>query len=289
MTVVHLMVPGLARRHLPILSALAALRERRPDTVASLVCSFPATVAGVEASLLAGAPGVVTGDLPRTPRAAGPVALGGVDGVAAVAPDLDLLGGASVAHLRWEGLLGALREEGEGGDREIEALTALDHRLRIALEHHDRVLLSGGPALQPVRRRVQLPPGGPDPRGRWTAGAIAVIPGGGTEAQGAWLEDCLRIDGVERRLEGRALELWGAPASLGTALLAEADASFDAGRVAEGHREVLDPGRTPVLLAWGRSGSRAWPAAVHDWRIGPTLLAAAGLEAARRHDAPLPW
>jgi hypothetical protein len=97
---------------------------------------------------------------------------------------------------------------------------------------------------------------------------------------------------VERVLEGRALELFGAAADDRVALVLAPDRHF----ASDGDPDApcppsADEPAAPVLWAWSDART-AWPDAAHDYRLAATLLAAldrdsreAGMRGA---DAPLP-
>lgn len=284
MSVVHLMVPGLARRHLDGLLAHGVLAQHPPQRRADLVVSFPATCANVEATLLSGRTALGRGTVARVGLGPGTHALAGIANGVEVGTEPGPATRDRALHRVLDGLQEALVLEGHGSTGERRALEELDRILGAFLVRAAALVLSGAPALQAVSRSVTLPE---ELRAAcWTEGALAGLPAGvSPEMQ----EALLRQVGVERVLQGEALESWGAPAGAGAIVLAEPGASFTPGHAANGHREILDPDQTPVFLAWGVRTAAAWPPAVHDYRVGPTLTAALGLRSPEGDSAALPW
>lgn len=261
-TVRHLMVPGLARRHLDT-GWLRVTADDPPDRRSDLVATFPFSVATVEATLLTG----------RTPREHGrlfdddPLAAPRVDAVGAVEHTVDL----DLAH--------ALTTADRRSDAERNALIALDERIVALRAAGGPLFVTGAPALGRVQGRVDL-----DVDGLVASGSMARLD---HRPDGAERAALLATPGVERILTGDGLRSWHGP-DLPAVLVAETGWAFDGGRAAFGRREVDDEGDTPVILAWGTSG-RPWPAAVHDLRVAPTLARAAGIEDFETSDEGLPW
>lgn len=282
MSVVHVFVPGLARRHLDGVlgaGALAALPARRR---ADLVLGFPATIANVQRTMLSGRSARSRGALDHEPLRDGVAAIAGVT-VACILSLDDAIPGEGIVHLPVFELLGAISEHGPGSAAEHAAIGHLHESLqRILAEDHDTVLASG-PPLQHVQRQIVAPP--------WLGelarfeGALAFVP---RALEPIERDECLGTAGIERVLQAEALSSWGVDPHAGTIVLAEPGWSFVAGGMTYGHREIADPLDTPVLIGWGGTGT-AWPTAVHDCRIGPTLARAAGLTPMQADDEPLPW
>ena len=262
------MIPGLCQRHLEG-GWLPSLREFVPQQTTRLVCSFPATIAVTETTILTGSPplrhGVLfAGEESRLP---------------------ELIAGH---HSRLDVLLDA-------NDPAV-ALGQLDAELRqilSSLAPSELLLVSGAPSGQEQTRHVQL-----DTEGLEEAGfslhiddafALCKPERESTPLPDPLLQRWLDCPGVERVLSP-SLESaggWMAPDDRGWLVVAEPGYSFSGHSPAFGHREPA-AGADAVLLAWGPSWAEDWPEAVHDWRIAPTLLAAAGESFAGCFDRPLP-
>ena len=264
----HLMIPGLCRRHLEG-GWLPSLREFVPQQRARLVCSFPATVAVTETTILTGNPpvrhGVLFGD--EESRVPGLI---------------------EAIHSRLDTLLDA-------GDP-AAALTRLDEELRLVLERHpaDQLLLvSGAPPEQDRTRHVDLNTDGLEKTGFELridhAFALCTSREGSTVLPESLLHRWLDCSGVERVLSPTAdsTGAWMAPTDRGWLILAEPGCSFSGDSRGFGHREP-GPGADAVLMAFGPKWDENWPGAVHDWRIAPTLLNAAGKSFEGCLDRPLP-
>lgn len=261
-TVRHLMVPGLARRHLDT-GWLRVTADDPPDRRSDLVATFPFSVATVEATLL-------TGRTPREHRRLfddDPLAAPRVDAVGAVEHTVDL----DLAH--------ALQSEGFDSDSERDALGAVSERIARLRAAGVALLVTGAPAFGRVDAIVEL-----EVAGLAASGAMAGL---GHVPDAAERAGLLATPGVERILTGEGLRSWHGP-DLPAVLVAEPGWSFTRTRAAVGRREVDEEGHTPVVLAWGAPG-RAWPAAVHDVRVAPTLAHLAGIDGFEASDERLPW
>ena len=253
----HLMIPGLQRRHIEG-GWLASLREYVPRQSARLICSFPATVAVTETTILTGNPPVRHGVL--------------FEGEESRVPGL-----IDAVHSRLDTFL-------ETSDP-VTALIRLDAELRriLAARSADQLLLvSGAPPGQERTRQVELSTDGLEEAGFELriddAFALCTPKQGSIPLPKPLLERWLDCPGVERVLSPAAdsAGAWMAPTDRGWFILAEPGCSFSAGPSGFGHREPA-PGSEAVLLAFGPRWAEDWPDAVHDWRIAPTLLSAAGV------------
>ena len=264
----HLMIPGLCQRHLEG-GWLPSLREFIPRQQARLVCSFPATVAVTETTILTGNPPVrhgvlFTGEESRVPNLIGAI------------------------HSRLDTLLDA--------NDPATTLNRLDAELRRVLDGHPAnqlLLVSGAPPVQDRPRHVELNTGGLEEAGFELridhAFALCTPKYESTPLPKTLLDRWLDCPGVERVLlpSDDSAGAWMAPADRGWLILAEPGCSFSAESQGSGHREP-GPGADAVLLAFGPTWAEDWPDAVHDWRIAPTLLSAAGESFAGCFDRPLP-
>jgi hypothetical protein len=282
MSVVHVFVPGLVRRHLDgVLGAgvLAAIPARRR---ADLILGFPATIANVQRTMLSGRSARSRGALDHEPLRDGVTAIAGVTEAFVLSLD-DAMPDEGIVHLPVFDLLGAIAEYGPGSTAERAAIGHIDDSLqRILAGDHDTILASG-PPLQRAQKQIVAP--------SWLAeiarfeGALAFVP---RALESSERDACLGTEGIERVLQGGALSSWGVAPDAGAIVLAEPGWSFVTAGITYGHREIADPLDTPVLLGWGGTGG-AWPTAVHDYRIGPTLARAAGLTLVQADAEPLPW
>lgn len=284
MTIVHLMVPGLARRHLTGILAHGALQERPPGRCVDLVVSFPATIANAQATQLTGRGARSRGSIAHTVLSPGPAELAGRPGAIEVREDLVVSTAHGPIHVLLTDLARALEGAGPHSADERGALLGLDAQILAALAITPNLVVTGGPAFQPVTEVVALAP-------HWSGrarleGALAYF---GRKLDAAARAEILGLRGVERLLEGAALESWSAPADVGCIALAEPGWTFVPARAAAGHREIFSSADVPVLLAWGPSAAARWPLAVHDHRVGPTLAAAGGTTAVDCDDEALPW
>lgn len=282
MSVVHVFVPGLARRHLDgVLGAgvLAALPARRRS---DLILGFPATTANVQRTMLSGRSARSRGALDHEPLRDGVTTIAGVTEACILSLD-DAIPGEGIVHLPVFELLGAIAEHGPGSAAERAAIGHIDASLRRILAGNHDTILTGGPPLQRVQQQIVAP--------SWLAeivrfeGALAFVP---RALESFERNECLATAGIERVLQGEALSSWGVAPDAGAIVLAEPGWSFVPAGITYGHREIAEPLETPVLLGWGGTGA-AWPTAVHDYRIGPTLARAAGLTRVQADDEPLPW
>jgi len=255
MNIRHLMVTGLSTVDLDQ-GALRRLLDQNSSR-ARLVSSFPATVAAQEATLLTGAPPVMHGVL--------------FAGEATRMPSL-----IGAWHTRIDMLV-----EGRSFDE-------LEERLRDELGRADLVLVSGCPTGDRTVRVVDpLPvaPAGFRLRIDDTFILCEAVEGGTSLPPGA-VDEWLRTPGIERVLAPSAESsgAWMGPVDRGWILVAERGWAFRETTFAFGR---IDPQRPGVLLALGRRWPAAWPEAVHDWRIAPTILAAAGEDAGQCNDTPI--
>ena len=265
----HLMIPGLQQSHLDG-GWLPSLREFVPRQRARLVCSFPATVAVTETTILTGNPPVRHGVL--------------FAGEESRVPGL-----IDAWHSRLDTLLDAGNPD--------TALERLDRDLRRILDGHspDQLLLvSAAPAGQERPHRVELPDDGLLEKAGFElqiedAFALCTPKQESTVIPEALIDRWLDCAGVERVLSPTADSAgsWMAPPHRGWLILAEPGYSFSENSPGFGHREP-GPGADSMLLAFGPRWAADWPEAVHDWRIAPTLLAAAGEPVAGCFDRPLP-
>jgi hypothetical protein len=262
------MIPGLCGRHLEG-AWLPTLREFIPKQKARLICSFPSTVAVTETTILTGNPPVHHGVL--------------FEGEESRLPGL-----IDAIHSRLDTLLDA-SDPGA-------ALTRLDTELRRVLDGHsaDQLLLvSGAPPAQNPTRHVELNTEGLEKAGFELridhAFALCTPLQRSAPLPESLLQQWLNCSGVERVLAPTpdSAAAWMAPADRGWLILAEPGCSFSGNSSGPGHREP-EPGADAVLLAFGPEWAEDWPEAVHDWRIAPTLLAAAGESLASCFDRPLP-
>ena len=252
----HCLVPGLARKHLDP-RARPWLR-RSPTVAADLVCTFPASIETVEATLL-------TGREPRMHARWQPA------GQAPEAP------ADAIEHHRDDRLLDARRaEDADAVERALRALADQVDAWRDA--GHD-VVVSGGPSFAPAPRRV-VGPAAPD----FELGSLAVLdaPPSASERD-AWLA----TPGVAQVLSGDALQSWRAPA-VGSVLVAEPGWRFGEESLVCGRRDLDGTPDGAILLAWNPDPAR-WPRAIHDLRVGPTLAARADHALPDAIDSPLPW
>ncbi|HKK71739.1 MAG TPA: hypothetical protein VKA86_11020 [Candidatus Krumholzibacteria bacterium] len=258
----HLMVPGLARRHLDT-GWLRVTVDDPPDRRAELVATFPFSIASLEATLLTG----------RTPREHGRLHVsdhfGGerVDATGAVEHEVD------------DAIARALLVDGFGSEAERKASVQVNAHIVRLRSSGVPVVITGGPAFARVDRMPAL-----ERAAICSGGAMAAVDRAPGPAERAAL---LATPGVERLLEGDGLRSWHGP-DLPAVLVAEPGWSFTEGRAAVGHREIDDDRDAAVVLAWG-AGDGPWPAAVHDLRVAPTLARVAGIEDFEATDGPLPW
>ena len=77
--------------------------------------------------------------------------------------------------------------------------------------------------------------------------------------------------GVDRILEGRGLELFGASADRLVAVVLGPSMRFDEG--VDAPPSLLAPESDAVILGWGSPSAPPWTDAVHDYRVAATLLA----------------
>lgn len=255
MNVRHLMVPGLTATGIDH-GALGGLLDSESPR-ARLVSSFPAALPVQEMTLRTGAPPSVHGVLfegesPRVPCLIDP----------------------------WHERLDLLME-GAGS-------AALERRLRDELDRNDLLILSGCPVPEPARRIVQPTPMAPDGfRLRFEDTFVLCEPlEGGLTLPRTTMDAWLRTNGIERVLapSPESAGAWMAPADRGWILVASPDWAFREAGPVFGH---MEPREAPVLLALGRAWPSAWPGAIHDWRVAPTVLAAAGADPSACFDAPI--
>lgn len=282
MSVVHVHVPGLVRRHVEHWLHRTSPVLRAPDRRSDLVLTFPPTIANVQWTMITGQSADRRGTLVHETVPPGDRDFG--EGGTLLVRSFDVeLPAHAVVHALVLDLFDAIRRSGVEQDDEWAALHRIGMGLATILEGGHDLLVTGGPSLQRARRRVELPTSLTEVAR--LEGALAIVPrvliGGERDA-------CLCAMGVERVLQGEALTSWGAPAAVGAILIAEPGWSFEAGEFTFGRREIADPDDTPVVLAWGGSGT-PWPTAVHDHRIGPTLAEASGRQLEGADDEALPW
>lgn len=256
--ITHLMVPGLSRRHLD--AAWLGNSVGDPAVTADLVCTFPATVATVEATLLTG----VEPTLHRRWRD--------------VAPIGTPLHGENFAHLRDDTLAEVLRSGSPGARSERAAVEAVGARIQALLESGGDLVVSGGPAFAPTPRRIDSPI---ELEG---LGSLAIA---ARDLDASERSKILSTAGVARILDGDGLRSWrGLPVA--HAVVAEPGWSFTADARACGRRDLDGTDDGAVVLAWG-CASDSWPRGVHDLRIAPTLAARAGIDLPAATDSPLRW
>lgn len=299
MRLITLFVPGLARRHVEG-GALRTLASHPPRQSSSLVPSFPGLRASVSASVDTGTPPsrhriLFAEDLPVAPSE------DVFEGLRtrldlplhrAVLDDADALAAApreGILRLEFEGLTRALQREGAASRAELDALVDLDLLMgRLHERRPERLLLHGSSAHLPVHDRLDAASilGGEGRRLRVEHG-VAWVDGPETGLAAALREAALDRPGVARVLGPRALELHGAPADRGVAVLCEPGWSFSSGRTRP-TPEAADGAQSPVVLVWGPAEEGRWPAAVHDYRLAPSLARALGAPLERPYDTPLP-
>jgi hypothetical protein len=215
------------------------------------VSSFPATIAAQEATLLTGTPPSVHGVL--------------FDGEEPHVPIL----------------IGEWHERVDAGD-----MADLEARILAEAAGADLLLVSGCPVGDRVERVIDPVPGAPDGFRLHLDDSFALCEPAEARVPAEVVDAWLRTPGIERVLAPAAESAgaWGAPSGRGWILVAERGWAFRESRVAFGR---IDPAFDPVLLAFGPAWSTPWPAAVHDWRIAPTLLAAVGESTDGCFDTPL--
>ena len=260
-----------------------------PTAAAELVHPFPATPAAVEATLHGGRRSAEHGvvherdprpaDLPRWPFLEDP--------------------NTAPSRTRWT-RLGQARRRGDAGQHALHELAGLLAGLHDRLVQEAgtdaRLFVAGGPALRPAARQVvwpgtdpmedgDLPPVEIDGAIAWMAGGRDGVPP--SPPSEASIRRLLRTPGVERVLPPPVLQRLGAPADRGWAVLAEPGASFTGDRRDHGHFAPPHGTAEAVLLLWCRCPPPVWPAAVHSWRIAPTLALAEGRPMETGWDRPL--
>lgn len=253
--IAHLMVPGLARRHLD--ADWLDFRGDRPSHRADLVCTFPASIETVEATLL-------TGVEPATHGHRGPEPV--------VVPWLE--GCAAVAHRRDDRLSRARRLHGDAVEAQRDALRGIAELIDSVRSTADALIVTGGPAFGATPHHVDAPAG-------FTAYGSIALGHASPPDPDAWLA----TPGIARVLTGDALRSWHGH-DVGAALVAETGWSFAEGACACGRRDLDGTDDGAVLLGWN-VGSRPWPRAVHDVRIAPTLATWAGTSIPGAVDKPL--
>lgn len=253
----HLFIPGL-NSDLVDGGWLPVLSEFVPRERARLVGSFARSVTILETTLVTGTPplhhGVLfEGETSRHPRI------------------LDRV------HTR----------SGAASAREIEQV--LRDQLD-TLGEDDLLIVCGGGQTRLPARVVE-----PDTAGLSEAGfrmhrdanfALCESQGAGRPIPTQMVDQWLRTPGIERVLapSTESAGSWMAPADRGWILLPEPGWRF----APTGSDLTPPPTGDAVILAFGIRWEQKWPDAVHDWRVAPTLLAAAGQPAEAGFDRPLP-
>ena len=183
----------------------------------------------------------------------------------------------------------ALREKGPASTAEGEALARLDRELEGHLDAGpERALVYGSSALLPVARRLEAEPllGGEGRQVRAGDG-VAWVRGPADSLGPGWRDRILDHPGVARVLGERALELHLAPPDRGWAVVCQSAWSFGPDRT---RAIAVDPAspHAPAVLGWSPAPAD-WPSAIHDYRLGPTLLRALGEPRVQAFDGPLPF
>ncbi len=165
-----------------------------------------------------------------------------------------------------------------------------------ALERGLRVVVSGDRWRHPRRGSFPLEklPLHRDLELVHAEGRVAWYRWGTAELPTQWKDEILRERGVERILWERGLELFGAPSQepasarnyLAVVLDRGVEFGSSSGPETSTAAEEEDP---PILLAWGDPRVPPWPQAVHDYRVGPTVLSAVGRTFGAGPAEALPW
>ena len=259
--IVHLMIPGLTRAHVE--NERIDFGDAPPTVVADLTCTFPVSIEAVEATLLTGVAPAVHARWRSTDPLRAP-----------------LLDDPAVVHRRDDRVARARIDAPDDRAMLRRALDDVGALIATAREESRHVLVTSGPPHAATPQRIDWPEG------------IALEPLGGAAVSLAPLDAAdrarlLRTSGVARVLDGDGLRSWHGP-PVAAVVLAEPGWTFDAGAAACGRRDLDGTEDGAVVLAWGPPPD-AWPRAVHDLRVGPTLAAHAGVALADAVDRPLRW
>lgn len=256
--IVHLMAPGLCRRHLD--ADWLAFDDDAPTVHADLVCTFPATIDTVEATLLTGTEPATHGHWSPTAKLERPCDTDGVE------------------HLRDDRVARARCATPEDARAVREAVAGIGALVRTIRSRGADLIVTGGPAFAATPRRVACPEG-------WHAcGSMALRESAVDVETRAAL---LATPGIARVLDGDGLRSWHG-LDVAHAAITEPGWTFTESASACGRRDLDGTDDGAVVLAWGpRPGS--WPRAVHDLRIAPTLAAVAGCTLEGAVDGPLRW
>jgi len=256
--IVHLMAPGLCRRHLD--ADWLELGNDTPSVRADLVCTFPATIETVEATLVTGTEPTLHGVWSAERERERPCSEKGVE------------------HLRDDRVARARCENPDDVRALREAVAGIGDLVRTVRDRCEQLIVSGGPAFASTPRRVEPPTG-------WIAcGSMALCE---SEATADERSSLLATPGVARVLDGDGLRSWhGLP--IAHAAIAEPGWTFTDQASACGRRDLDGTGDGAVVLAWGPRPD-SWPRAVHDLRIAPTLARVVGCTLESAVDGPLRW